>query len=341
MKYNKILILFFAIIFFVSACGTSTTKTQDVNVRTGFNGLVMEFLKNTPPQKIFEDDILPVAVKIKNSGAYSIIDNEAIIALGVEKDYTKKTELLSTGNVRADVGNSATFKLEGISNLNLKGEELLISYNLYAGKVDPQSEFHSSTVTANICYPYETIFGSTVCVDTDTSGLRPGKKVCSLQDLVPANGQGAPVAVTKVEISMLPTEIDQQSQARRIRPQFLILIENKGQGTPVKRESTKDFCIRQDATSINFHENLNRVKVKAFLSTQELDCTPKEKIDVQVSDQKYALAKLKDKKELVRCTLKDGLDATQDSYTSPLTITLTYGYTQSISANYLIQKAAR
>ena len=106
-------------------------------------------------------------------------------------------------------------------------------------------------------------------------------------------------------------------------------------------EATKDFCTRSDTTSINFHENLNRIKVSAFLSNQELDCTPKERIDGQESDQKYALAKLKDKKELIRCTLKEGLDATQDSYFSPFTVTLSYGYTQSISANYLIQKAAR
>ena len=142
---------------------------------------------------------------------------------------------------------------------------------------------------------------------------------------------------------MLPTDISQDSQARKIRPQFLILIENKGQGNPVKRESTRDFCTRDDTTSINFHDNLNRVKVNAFLSNQELDCTPKEKINNQLSTEKYkyALAKLKDKKELIRCTLTDGLDASQDSYLTPFRITLTYGYTQSLSTNYLIQKASR
>ena len=333
--------MFLVFIFFLVGCGADTTKTKDIDVRVGFNGLLAEFLKNTPPEKVFEDDILPVAIKIKNDGAYTIADNDAILALGVENDYTKKVELLSAGSIRSNVGYSATFNLEGKSNNNPVGEEVLVSYNIYAGKVDPQSEFHSSAVTANLCYPYETIFSSTVCVDTDVSGLRPGKKVCRVQDLAPANGQGAPIAVTKVEISMLPTEINQDSQARKIRPQFLILIENKGQGNPVKRESTRDFCTRDDTTSINFHDNLNRVKVNAFLSNQELDCTPKEKIDDQLSTEKYAMAKLKDKKELIRCTLTDGLDASQDSYLTPFRITLTYGYTQSISASYLIQKATR
>jgi len=119
------------------------------------------------------------------------------------------------------------------------------------------------------------------------------------------------------------------------------LIENKGPGTPVKKDSTRDFCARTETPNVNFNENLNRIKVSAFLSTQELYCTPKEKIEGVESEENHAMAKLKDKKELIRCTLNEGLDATQDSYLSPFTITLTYGYTQSISASYLIQKAAR
>lgn len=342
---KKSLIIFFVVIFFIAGCD-STTQKKEIDVRIGFNGLLVEFFKNTPPQRVFEGDIVPVAIRLKNDGAYSITLNEAILALGVEKDYTRKVEMLPTGSVGYSGGNLATFNLEGKSRINPIGEELLLSYNIHTGKVDPQSEFHSSAVLANLCYPYETVFSSTICVDTDVVGLRPGKKVCKSQDIVHSNGQGAPIAVTKVEISMLPTDLNQDSQARKIKPQFLILIENKGKGNPVKREATMDFCTRRDETSINFHDNLNRVKVNAFLSNIELDCTPKEKTNGIItngiiSTKKYAMAKLKDNKELIRCTLTDGLDASQDSYLSPFTIILTYGYSQSISANYLIQKAAR
>ena len=325
-------------LFLVAGCETST-KTNDINVRVGFNGLTMEFLKNTPPARIFEDDVIPVYIRVKNSGAYTIQEKDAVLSIAVENDYTKRVELLGTGNIEKETGNAAKFPLEGKSNFNPNGEEILVSYNLYAGKVDPQSEFHSSTVAANLCYPYETVFSDTICIDTDVSNLKPGKKVCNIQDLAPANGQGAPIAVTKVEISMLPTEIDQNSQTRSIKPQFLMLIENKGSGTPVKRESTKDFCMRSDIGT-NYNENINRINVKAFLSDKELDCTPKGRVDGSLSDQKYAMAKLKDKKEIIRCS-SEALDASQDSYLSTLKIVMTYGYTQSIAANYLIQKATR
>ena len=336
---KKSILIILILILFTLGCGTtSTKKTTDVDVRVGFNGLLLEFLKNTPPQKLFEDDVFPVIIKVRNNGAYSLEkDEKAILSLGIEKDYTKKIELLVAGKVQsAGIGNAATFNLEGKSKINTKGEEEVISYNIQAGKVDPQSEFHASTVIATLCYPYQTILDTTVCVDTDISNLRPGKKACKAQDLILNNGQGAPIAIAKIEVNMLPAEVDEKNQPRKIKPQFLIFIENKGQGTAIKKEVVKDFCTKSDTS----HENLNRVYVSAKLSNEELDCTPKEK---ESSNEKQALVKLKDKKELVRCTLEKekSIQSSLDPYLSPLRIELNYGYTQSISANYLIQKATR
>ena len=338
---KKSILIILILLLFIIGCGTTSTKktTKEIDVRVGFNGLLLEFLKNTPPQKLFEDDVFPVIIKVRNNGAYSLEKEEkAILSLGVEKDYTSSIQLLASGKVQQveGISNAATFNLEGKSKINTKGEEEVISYNIQAGKVDPQSEFHASTVIATLCYPYQTILDTTVCVDTDISNLRPGKKACKAQDLILNNGQGAPIAITKIEVNMLPAEIDEQNQPRKIKPQFLIFIENKGQGTAIKKEVVKDFCTKSDTS----HENLNRIYVRAFLSNEELDCTPKEK---DKSEEKRAFAKLKDKKELVRCTLEKekSIDSSLDPYYSPLRIELTYGYTQSISANYLIQKATR
>jgi len=344
MESLKKYIIIVILILFITSCTskTSGTKTKEIDVRVGFNGLVMEFLKNTPPQRAFEDSTFPVIVKVKNNGAFSLDrNNKAILSLGVEKDYTKSVQLIEGGRVGRLGGsdNIASFNLEGKSKINTKGEEEAISYSVRAGKIDPQSEVHTSTVTAVLCYPYETILDSAVCVDTDVSNIIPGKKVCKVQDLTLGNGQGAPVAVTKVEVSMLPAQSDEQDNTQqdtqKIVPQFLLFIENRGQGTVIKKESTGEFCIKSGTT----HKNLNIILVSAFLGKEELDCTPK---DNDNKDVNYALVKLKDKKELARCTLKkDSTIISQDAYLSPLRIMLSYGYTQSISANYFIQKIAR
>jgi len=332
MKQKIIFFLIFAVI--VSACTAVTTKKTTIDIRIGIDGLSLEFLKNTPPQKVFEEDVFPAIIRVKNKGAYSIKGNDvAVLSLGVEKDYTKKVNLLKEGKVMQEgAGSSAIFNLNGKSQLNPNGEEEIISYNIEAGKIDPQSEAHPSTITATLCYPYETVLESTICVDTDINNLRPGKKICSSQDLIFNSGQGAPVAITKIEPLMLPLQLSDSPVTDKIKPQFLIYIENKGPGVVIKRESVKDFCTKSDTT----HEDFNIVYIDAFLSNKPLKCQLEKKKGSNENEIRHI--KLKDKKDIIRCALEEGIQRTDDAYLSTLKIELSYGYTQSISASYFIQK---
>ncbi len=339
-----------ALIILLAGCslksGSGSKQAKEVDVRVGFSGLAMEFVKNTPPQRVFEstgayESVFPVIIRVKNIGAFSLDkDNKAVLSLGVEKDYTKSLQLLENERVKkpegeGSSGNIAVFNLEGKSRINTKGGEEAISYNVVAGKLDPQSEAHSSTVTATLCYPYETVLSAAACIDGDIGNVLPNKKVCQVQDLVFGSGQGSPVAVTKVEVQMLPTQQSQQDpKSANVKPQFLILIENKGGGTVIEEDAVNDFC---KESKIGY-KDLNIVYVSASLGNEELDCTPKSKDE---KDASYAAIKLKDKKELARCALKEGVQAQSGAYLSPLSIELSYGYSQSISANYFIEKVAR
>ena len=327
---NKI-IFFILILIIITACAITTNNKAPLDVRLGFDGISIEFLKNTPPQKIFEGDIFPTIIRAKNKGAYSIKDNDvAVLSLGVERDYTKNVQLLKEGKViQEGVGSSAFFSLNGKNQLNPNGEEEIISYNIEAGKIDPQSEAHPSTIIATLCYPYETVLESTICVDTDINNLRPGKTICSSQDLIFSSGQGAPVAITKIEPLMLPLQLSDNQVTDKIKPQFLIYIENKGAGVVIKKDSVKDFCTKSDTT----HENFNIVYIDAFLSNKPLTC----KLDVEERNG-LGHIKLKDKKDMIRCALEEGIPRNIDPYLSPLKIVLKYGYTQSISSSYFIQK---
>lgn len=343
-KSNLVNLVLLLILFLIIGCTQASKKSKDIDVRVGIAGPVIEFLKNTPPPRIFEGDKFPVVLKIRNTGASSIKPDQAFLSLGVEKDYTRAIQLVFGGSVHLFPGlkteNTATFGLEGKTPINQKGAEEIINYNLVAGKVDPQSEFHASNVIATLCYPYETILDTTICIDTDPNSLRPGKKVCRLQDLSFANGQGAPVAITKIEIQMLPSQESQQSPNGfgKVVPHFLVFVENKGPGLVIKNDAIKEFCTQGKIS----HEKFNVIYVKAYLPGSngplELDCQPKEKKD---STEKQGYVKLKDKKDIIRCTLREGIDGTLDSYLSPLKVEMSYGYTQSVSASYMIQKTAR
>ena len=315
IKINKNLVLITGILFLLilSACniGSSTKSITDADVRKGTDGLALAFIKNAPPENVFEQSTFPIAIDLKNKGA-SDIEN-GVFAMGFEKEYVD-----TSGKDPKSV-----FNLKGKSIFNLNGDEKFIELNAKAKQVGSQSETHPSTIFATACYPYKTILGTSVCIDTDIFGTKLRNKACEVKDLLFNNGQGAPVAITKIESKMLPVEDESM-----IKPQFIIHIENKGNGEVIKSEKIGSVCTNEPLDFRDF----NIIQIKASLSENEkLNCN----ID---GTETTAESRLRQKKSIARCTLENGIQRNIDAYTSPLRIELDYGYTFTISKDIIIEK---
>jgi len=248
---------------------------------------------------------------------------EQKIELVVEGLKVYRSELIRL--VKDDII-SKEIKIDGKSIFNPNGDEEIITLNVQAKQIGAQSEKQPSTILATACYPYKTILGTSICIDTDIYGIRREEKACSITDLNFAGGQGAPVVITKIETRMLP-DVDQN----KIKPHFLIFIENKGNGEVVNLGNVEQACTSETLDYTAF----NRILIKASLSDKPLDC----RIDKDVpGPPEPALIRLRDKENMVRCTLQEGIDISRDAYTSPLKIELEYGYTFTISKNIIIEK---
>lgn len=339
MKNSFIIFLILAFLI-VSCTSQSTSKQKEVNIFVGTDGLTEEFSKTAPPPRVFEDSSFPILLTIRNSGAYSIKDKSGILSIGREKDYITSVSVEENGRVSKGVQDQAKFDVEGKTQINLKGDNIVVTSNAKTGKLDPQSEYRESTITSTLCYPYKTVLSTTVCIDPDISGIRPTKpegKVCKVQEMVFNAGQGSPIAVTKIEPNMIPEEGD------IIKPQFLIFIENKGRGNPVDIDNYQNVCGKSDfsdGTKLTGSNNIwNVAKLKAFSSGKEgenqLECTP----NIENSNDKTTgFIRFRDKKDFVRCTFKKSIKRTDDAFTSPLRIEIDYGYVQTISTKVTIQK---
>ena len=326
--------LIFAVI--VIGCTSSpSSKTKEVDVFVGTDGLTAEFAKTAPPPKVFEDSNFPILLRIRNKGAYSIKDsNKAALSLGIEKDYIKDLKVEEQGRVVSTrFDNLAYFFVDGKTTINPQGDEVITSLSAKTSKLDPQSELKESTITATLCYPYNTILSTTVCIDTDVAGINPGKKVCSAKDLVFNSGQGAPIAVTKIEPQMIPVE-------NEIKPQFLIFVENKGKGNPVNLVGYDSACYKSDYNKDSW--NVATIKVykagKESEAESQLVCTPSLKNSAGAIDETIGLLRFTDNKIFVRCTFKNGIPKSSEAFLSPLKVVIDYGYVQSIAANFLIEK---
>lgn len=316
------------ILLLLAGCTGSSSAREDLpDVDVGTEGLTLEFLKNSPPEEVFAESNFPVILEVANKGAYSIEGNQRVLlSLGVERDYTSRVELQTSSRVLAgESDNEARFPLEGKSIANPRGGEEVVSYTVTAGRIDPQSERHLSTVIASVCYPYETELSANVCVDADPNNIRQAEKSCQAADLSLSGGQGGPVTITRVEVRMLP------KNTGRVSPEFLLHVENKGRGEVTRLGSYTEFC-RDRGSAVNYRD-LNAILVEAFLSGVELECSTRH------DDLDGEYIRLLDKKDVVRCVLEEGIPDNRDAYTAPLNVRLTYGYTQSVSEDYLILKS--
>lgn len=348
---KKILLLFLASIFLIGCSATTSNNSNQAVTFTGTDGITAEFAANAPAKTVFENSYFPILIRIRNLGAYSIpkdpADMQGLITIGREKDYVPILEIEENGRLAKGSGpndNEMIFFVDGRSQINPNGDELVASLKAKTSKLDPQSERRISTITANLCYPYKTILSTTVCIDPDIEGLRPGKKVCKVADQPFASGQGAPLAITKIESSMLP-----DTDNNVIKPQFLIYIENRGRGNPVNLAGFRNACRNDFDINNPINNRWNVASLRAFTSSEngveQLVCCPNvnsecpdKESDLNDPNKITGFIRLKDNKDFVRCTFKNGIPKGFDAYTSPLSIEVGYGYIQTISTNFIIQK---
>ncbi len=329
-------IIFLSLLFFILGC--SGVKQQQIpEFRSGTQGLEFEFLKNAPPTIVFEESAFPAIVKVKNLGAYSIEAEQALLTLGVERDYTNEVSVDVGGRVNSEsssekIKNEAVFTLPGKTLVNTKGDEEIVSFTITPSRIDPQSETHKTSLIATLCYPYQTELIASVCIDPDPNNIRTTKKSCTVQDISYSQGQGAPVAITMVQPQIIPGKSS-------IKPQFLITIENKGKGEVIKPGLYKSIC-RGLSTEVDTKE-LNRISMRAWLSKEELTCSLREEqaISSTSTPTSEGFARLQSQKQTIRCFYPDGAAIIPtDSYTTQLTVQLKYGYVESKPTEYTIRK---
>ncbi len=301
------------------------------DIYTGKEALTMEFLENAPPLEAYENSQLPIGLRMGNRGASNI--KQAYLSIGLEKEYVELDQnSLKSINQKADFKDPEhiTFDLEGKTIENPKGEQEIITFSSLTKdlrKTDPQSEYHDTLVSITSCYEYETKAVETVCIDTDVYGFKKREKSCEVGTLT-LNPQGAPIAVTKIESEMLPDK----DQSSTIKPRFTITIKNLGKGEVVKKDKVKAAC---SSESIAYQE-WNNINVNVYISDKseenKLDC------DIVKEGIQDGTLILKQKENSIRCTYEKGFDETKGTFSSPLYITLDYGYTDTISKNVKIKK---
>lgn len=339
MNFAKINFFIMIVLFISCTSQNPVPETSDFN--RGYEGIEFEFVENRPTTTIYSEDSVPVALRFHNRGSTLLsYENPAVISLSYDNFY------LSFSGVNR-INPTINYFPQNLGLLHPKsmffphGE---ISQDISLGiissrELQGQVQSPNTELFVNVCYPYNTTFHTVTCVNSDFYLTDERQEVCDVKIISDFEGQGGPIAVTKITPRItLVRDFNQNmpigpdgslvsTAVQEVKPLFEIEIQNKNDGVPyaVLGRSSRDFC---ELDSLERRRDINKVEVSAFLDPSEenpgiLDCNHLE------DGETTAYLRLVNGKGTVFCELAD--DATivaAYNYLAQLTVHVDYFYSE-------------
>ncbi len=283
--------------------GRTQTKGQQAfapEFRVGSQGLMMGFAQNLPPLRLFSGEELPVVLQLENRGTTTI---------GGPGDRIYFTGFDPTIIAGISPAGEQIPLLEGRTQFVTQGGFDTVSVKATTRILKDRYPFR---LLATACYEYETVASANVCIDPNPYSPVVQQKVCAPVNVPLGGGQGAPVSVTLVETDASPG-----------KTRFQIHIQNVGGGE----------VFRSGGGSLN-----HCAPTSPGLGYDEIDYA--ELADVSVSGQSIrgscrpldaGHVRFTNGQAMVYCEYN--APSGQAAYVTPLTITVRYGYRQSLFQN--------
>jgi len=274
-------------------------------VYTGTSGLKMNFAKNMPPSRMYDTSSLNILLELENKGTSDLSGSKCMLYLsGFDENIIRGL----------DKEKQCAASLEGKSILNPEGGYSTQEFSTDLIYLPDYLDKLRQTIQVTACYEYQTTASPVVCIDPHLYEIGPIERACVVKDVLMGGGQGAPVAVTGVEVKM----------AGRNRVAFNIKVSNVGGGTPLHRGVS---LFNECPYNINVKDyNVISYNVE-MAGAYKIRCVPEIEGEPAI--------RLVDGKGTIYCTFGISGDA---AYSTPLRITLDYSYIDSISKDIEIIK---
>jgi hypothetical protein len=213
-----------------------------------------------------------------------------------------------------------------------EGTSRHLKFDAKAKKLDLLSVQHTSPIILNSCYNYHTELSPDLCIDPNPNS--EFEKVCDVKDIT-LSSQGAPVAITKVETRILPKNDD-------VEVQFIIHVENKGNGDVISRYKLKEACSASKLRNEDWNEVI--LSEFGFSNNQYFYKYNQDEGTKNTITCRPNPLRLVDGKDTIKCTvdnskLNDDLKISKStpSYISQAYMRFDYGYTKSNTQNIIIE----
>jgi hypothetical protein len=316
-RYLEICLVLIIISLFLVGCEgmrrPGATRPEDVeeDVHHGTRGLRMEFARNLPPPKMFDTDALTIMVEMENRGSSDLTGTKCYLHLAGFDQFI----FPGLGRYPQECG-----MLEERSIYNPDGgfDNQQFSLPQYSIFLPEGIDSLKQRFVAHACYYYETKARPIVCLNPRLYDIRAAEEACIVKDVSMAGGQGAPIAVSNVEVYMMKDKV-----------MFTIHVSNSGGGAVFDRHASR---INKCPYLLGY-EDLDVVDYRVDIESAGaylIDCKP------QITGQNKV--RLNNGKAKIICTF--GVTG-NTAFTTPLKVDLYYNYLDSISKEVEVIKTPR
>ncbi len=208
---KSFIVVFLLVLLVACAGGRKAKEPQPVDFRSGTQGLMLTFVPNLPPPKLFDREPFNAMIQVENRGTSTVgAPYDRIYLSGF--DNTIITGINTYGEqIPMMEGRGPFMPQGGIDTVNFRAT----IQSLTGKRIDK----YTPTILATACYNYETVASAQVCIDPNPFSATSVQKVC-VPGAVATGSQGAPIAVTTVNVDASPG-----------KSRFTVRISNVGGGS--------------------------------------------------------------------------------------------------------------
>jgi len=249
---KTLLLLLIVIVLFNFGCKKTTPNLEPelIEYHKGTQALTINFVENLPPDEITEESEFMIGLELRNKGSYDIESGEILIS-----GYDKSEIQINEPNKYFSIdGKKPGFPQGGYEIINFQAKN--IDFPEIKKKEGDPTRF---LIIAR--YPYQTEAGAEVCINPDIySNVKTKETICEPKEITLSEGQGAPVAVTKIVPKLIPFE-------NKVKLAFEIYIENEGDG------EVKDNISIEDVRLANVPISCTHDKIKLKEKERKIECS--------------------------------------------------------------------
>jgi len=206
-------IMFVLSVLIISGCKSKTPGLEPTAIlyHQGIEALDIQPVKGLPPAEIMEGNEFIIGLELRNKGAYDI-EGGRISIYGFKGSYVAIENSVIEVNIE---GKKTGFPEGGYEVINFKAKNIGVPEII---------ETFTPSYTIDAFYRYQTEAGVDVCINPNAySYIKTKETICEPKEIILKGGQGAPVAVTRVEEAVSPF-------GDKVKINFIIHFENQGNG---------------------------------------------------------------------------------------------------------------